>query len=271
MVIPMMMVIIFMMSSVSLDVVQAQMVVVSNRVDENALPSIKSTTHQLRHNHHLPRDNEHQHRRLEVFAIPFRLQWRIEVGNGFPQDDREPTAEEYEGVRQATEDWLNSAIATHYVEDTTDFTFLQASCDLVQEGTSWSSIQPEDTYPHKIQLECLANFDADNVEDLPTNIEFILDINTDYDFEEFTRTYLWNAAPPTNLFRYSERVGYTLTDTGPTAPGEPSLASSSAPAPMTAPVAAAPGTAAPSDTTTTGSVAAPVPTPYQRLYQYQHL
>ncbi|CAB9513580.1 expressed unknown protein [Seminavis robusta] len=106
-------------------------------------------------------------RRLEPFTIPYALMWRIEIGNGIPYPDREPTPEEYEGVRQSTVDWFNSAHDAFY-EDA-DFTFVDTNCELVPEETSWD---PATNYPHKIQMHCFANFDAPAIEDLPTNVEF---------------------------------------------------------------------------------------------------
>jgi hypothetical protein len=183
----------------------------------------------------LPKPEQGQ-RRLVTFTIPFSHLWRIEIGNGYPDADRAGTSEEYESVRQVTVDWFDAANAEYY-SNATDFSFTDTQCDLIMEDTAWD---PSADYPHKIQLQCGANFEADSVEDLPTNIEFILSINQNYDFEDFTRNYLWNAPPPTNIFRYSQRVGYTLTDSGavigpstsaPVAPTEAPVTTTPAPTP----------------------------------------
>jgi hypothetical protein len=176
-----------------------------------------------------PQQQHGQQRRLDTFTIPFSHLWRIEIGNGFSEPDRAGTDEEYEGVRQATVDWFDAANAAHYANSTA-FTFTDSTCDLDMEGTSWD---PTSDYPHKIQLQCGANFEAATIDDLPTNIEYILAINQDYDFEDFTRNYLWNAPPPTNIYRFSQRVGYTLTDSG--AVVGPPIASPTTEAPVTIP------------------------------------
>lgn len=166
---------------------------------------------------------------MATFTIPYALLWRIELGNGFPGPDRVPTDEEYLGVQEATVNWFDVSHAAYYANDES-ITFVKTTCDLIDADTSWDA---DADYPHKIQFYCYAEFEADTIMDLPSNIDFILNINNDYDFEDLTRNYLWTAPPDDNMFRYSQRVGYTLTDSGPTTPGSPN-------APAPAPTAPAP-------------------------------
>ena len=174
-----------------------------------------------------------QNRELQsVFSIPYSLLWRIEIGNGFGSD-RQPTEDEYEGVRQATVDWFNVAIADHY--SGTEVDFAEVECELQTEGTSWVETAT-DNYPHKILLHCEAFFSAAALDGIPTMNGFVLDINTDYDFRQFVQEYLWNASPASSLFRFSQRVGYTLSDNGQVGPVGGSTTEPVPTAPTDAPV-----------------------------------
>lgn len=172
-----------------------------------------SRTNFLRQQRGGPLQEQQMHRKLAAFVIPYRLLWRIEIGNNY-DEDRQPTAAEYEGVRNATEYWFDSANAEHYAG--ANFTYIDTECDLILVNeTTWDAGAD---HPHQIQLECNANFDAEQLDDLPNNVDFISTINTEYNFKNFTHNYLWEASPADNIFRYSQGVGYNMTDNGPAAP-----------------------------------------------------
>ena len=88
---------------------------------------------------------------------------------------------------------------------------------------------------------------------IPPQNDFILSINADYDFRDFVQNYLWNANPGSNIYRYSQRVGYTLSDNGAPGPSGP-VAPTATPQPV------------PSPYSTPSSSAYPRIFPYLRIY-----
>jgi hypothetical protein len=183
----------------------------------------------------VPYAQEKNHRSLAAFVLPFQLLWRIRIGNGF-SPDRQPSPSEYQGVRQATFQWFSAEIPQYYAGES--FTFLSFAASLNE--TTWdSSLSSPEDFPHEILLDCEVLWDADSLEEIPTVEGFLLNMQADYPFDEFTQQYLWNANPqnPRSIFQFSDGVGYRSNDFGTAgpAPGPETAPPVGIPAPVAAP------------------------------------
>ena len=201
-----------------------------------------------------------QHRNLAGFVMPFQILWRFDIaeGPGFP-DPREPTAAEYEGIRQANMDWFDVEIPQFYAANETDFVYREIDCEITE--TIYSPDATE--WVHQVIHACDVIWDADGIGDLPTVARFLTDMSsTRALLDSFVADHLRSADPqdPRSIFQFASRVGYVTSNLGTTSPlptdGTPAP-NVGAPAPTMAPVVT---TSAPV-VTTTAPVAAPVVAP----------
>lgn len=205
----------------------------------------------------LPRGDEvdaQYHRSLGAFVLPFKLLWTIQIGNSFPGGDRQPTAAEYEGVRQATIAWFSKEIPVYYAG--APFTFVDFTATL--NRTTWDTSLE---YPHQILFHCQVIWNARTLSDLPTIYDFLSGTSTsaNYPYRDFITQYLWNADPqsPRSIFQYTQGLGHTTNSFGTAGP----LSGPITPAPVvtTGPVVT-PAPVMPS-APATPITAAPVPEP----------
>lgn len=207
-----------------------------------------------------------QHRNLAGFVMPFQILWRFDIaeGPGFP-DPREPTAAEYEGVRQANMDWFDVEVPNFYAANTSDFTYQSIDCEITETIYSPDADPEELEWVHQVIHACDVVWGADAIGDLPTVGTFLTDMSSTRDLlDRFVNDHLRSADPqdPRSIFQFASRVGYVTSNLGTTSP----LPTDDTPAPNTSTETAAPSmapvvtTAAPV-VTTDAPVAAPVVAP----------
>ena len=169
---------------------------------------------------------DQKHRKLAQFQLPFDISWRIAIGNG--QSDRQPTAAERLGVVDATIGWLEANIENIY-GSTTGLQFTDFQATLNTGGTTWTPGAA--VYPHIININCLAIWDADLLLTVPDNEDFVLALNEAADVREFIVNYLLVTGPDDSLYHFSERVNYALSTSTPEGPLAPTMAPVANPAP----------------------------------------
>lgn len=167
-----------------------------------------------------------QHRSLESFTTPFQIRWRFNIaqGAGFPEP-RQPTADEYDGILDANEEWFTIEIPFFYAGET-EFTFQEIDC-VISETT----YTPGEDWDHNVVQLCEVEWDADSLASLPTAPDFLVDMNADYLLDNFVANHLRSADPqnPRSVFQSANRVGYVTTNTGSTSPSVPDDGSTPAP------------------------------------------
>lgn len=209
-----------------------------------------------------------QHRNLAGFVMPFQILWRFDIaeGPGFP-DPREPTADEYEGIRQANMDWFDIEIPKFYAANVSDFVYREIDCVITE--TIYSPDAAE--WPHQVIHACEVIWDADTIGNLPTVSRFLTDMSSSRTLlDSFVTDHLRSADPqdPRSIFQFASRVGYVTNNLGTTSPlpTDDTAAPTEGAPPTQAPVVA-PTTVAPVVTTeapvapTEAPVAAPVVAP----------
>ena len=154
------------------------------------------------------------HRSLQTstsFVLPFGIQWILTVSEqaaaqiGF--DARAPTPEEYEEIQQATEDWFAAEIPLIYAANN-DFTYDGITCSIFDTTYNAAS----NPWYHSILMNCEVTFGASSSQkSLPTNTQFLLDMNADFMLDQFQEHHL---LATNGFFQWSSQVGYLTTNTG---------------------------------------------------------
>jgi len=218
----------------------------TNNENENTVLHLrKNKVSKANKKQHTKNERNQQDRKLEVYSVPFTLFWRIEIdGKEYQGELREPTAEEYDGLAEAVVNWLNTKSDAHYYEgeeaeyDDSDFSFVDNTCEVVPEETAFDP-NAKDGYPYRIMMNCNANFEAEELNYIPSSMDYIMNINEYYDFGGFTQAYLWNAAPEESIFQYTQSIHYHLSTDGSMGDASGSFATGNASS-STTPVATAP-------------------------------
>lgn len=183
------------------------------------------------------------HRSLAGFLMPFQIQWRFVISEdpGVPED-RQPSEAEYDGIRQATEDWLTVEIPFFYA-DAAGFAFREIACRVTD-----TSYEPTEEWVHNVFQICEVTWESESIIELPTVEQFLTDMRSNYLVGNFIDPYLQSADPqdPRNIFQFAGRVGYITTISGTTGP----LPGEDTPAPVT-----------PMPTTMPPATTLPTPTP----------
>lgn len=183
-------------------------------------------------------EDEYQgHRKLAEFRTPFVITWRIEIGNG--ASDRQPTAAERQGVVDATSGWLEDNINNIY-GNTLGLQLANLQASLVSSQTSWNPGAVE--YPHTIQINCTAIWQANSAQVVPEVTSFLLKINAQATVNDFIVHYLLVDGPSTSIYHFSQRVAYALATLDAASGPSPSVPTASSGTPAPAPTVSFPNT-----------------------------
>ena len=168
-------------------------------------------------------------------------------------EDRTPTEAEYDGWKNATNQWFSDNIRAVYADQANLFTL-----DTFVGNIETSSYGAGSEYPHAIRQNCFIIFNANSLSDIPPVFEFLSTMSSEFDVTLYIQNYLRNALPADSIFRSVYSVRYTTESTTPAGPINPSTPTPSGGTPtVPAPVPSAPV----SPPTTSAPVSAPVPPP----------
>ncbi|CAB9519186.1 expressed unknown protein [Seminavis robusta] len=173
---------------------------------------------------------------LSYHVLPFTITWRIQIDET-QVVDRQPTVPEYEGVAQATTQWIGDTfqeihVNQHHNNDNNRNIQLRNVHTVVTSAT-WDpdTIQiarSTSYFPHTISLDCEVHFQFDasstvthHDDAVPSVGSFLLDMTARSDVSDFISNHLHQTGESRSIFRYTRRASYASYERGSYQPVQP--------------------------------------------------
>jgi len=157
-------------------------------------------------------------RRLEEFSIPYSITWNIGIGSDGM--DGQPTDQDYDNVVTATIDWFRTTTEQIYGNTATGtgLSLVDITATLVPEETLWNS--NETAFQHVVEIDVEAIFEANDINDVPTSVVFLVDLNQESNVIDFITNHLFPTVSDDSVFQFTQRVSYATRTRGATEPSD---------------------------------------------------